>query len=282
MTGAGVQRCTGAWVLGARVLALLLLASGATNAQDAQQARVMTAVRAAVTPALPFPASDESGALPANGNTDALWMVRPMQPDDQSIEIVANPLNDVNQLRATRAMAQIEHNIEAAQRRATAQYDRAVAEAKRTGRSQEVDGVTLSDEGVAGAKIDADSHVAIEVFFNRPTYLFALASGIAPSPSTEAEIAGAVAVLALPSNVFRDEKLNTEHYSEAQRLVFLGRVTPPQVNKRGENVFEVSAAATASDHAAIANLVVRLRGNEALVAEVLRKTDWGSLLELLK
>ena len=40
-------------------------------------------------------------------------------------------------------MAQIENNIQAAQRRAALQYDRAVSEAKRTGKSQEVDGVTL-------------------------------------------------------------------------------------------------------------------------------------------
>ena len=73
-------------------------------------------------------------------------------------------------------MAQIENNIEAAQRRAAAQYDRAVSEAKRTGKSQEVDGVTLSDEGVAGAKIDAESHVTIDVVFNEPSFTFDIAS----------------------------------------------------------------------------------------------------------
>ena len=67
--------------------------------------------------------------------------------------------------------------------RATAQYDRAVAEAKRTGKSQDVDGVTLNDEGIAGARIDADSHVAIEVAFNQPSYHFNVASGTMPHPS---------------------------------------------------------------------------------------------------
>ena len=43
-------------------------------------------------------------------------------------------------------MAQIEDNIQAAQRRAALQYDRAVSEARRTGKSQEVDGVTLGTE----------------------------------------------------------------------------------------------------------------------------------------
>jgi hypothetical protein len=29
-------------------------------------------------------------------------------------------------------------------------------------------------------------------------------------------------------------------------------------------------------------MVVRLRGNETLIADLLRKTDWNALLELLK
>ena len=94
--------------------------------------------------------------------------------------MLANPLNDANQLRAERAMAQIQDNIESAARRAAAQYDRAVAEAKRTGRSQDVDGVTLNDEGVAGEKIDAESHVAIEVAFDQPSYAFESRLGTMP------------------------------------------------------------------------------------------------------
>ena len=148
-------------------------------------------------------------------STDALWMVRPLQPGDRSIEVIANPLNEVNQLRATRAMAQIENNIEAAQRRAAAQYDRAVSEAKRTGRSQEVDGVTLSDEGVAGAKIDAESHVTIDVAVNEAAFKVELSSSILPAPSTQVPIPGAVAVLAMPSNTYRDES-SVERYAEAQ------------------------------------------------------------------
>ena len=147
--------------------ALVLLVPLSGLAQDDPRDRIVAAVRSAMAPALPFPNSDEDGAVPANGNTEALWMVRPLQPGDRSIEVIANPLNEVNQLRATRAMAQIENNIQAAQRRAALQYDRAVSEAKRTGRSQEVDGVTLADEGVAGAKIDAESHVTIDVAVKR-------------------------------------------------------------------------------------------------------------------
>jgi hypothetical protein len=264
-------------------IVLVALCVAPARAQDAAlQARVMAAVRAAMAPALPYPDTDRDGAVPVDGKPDALWMVRPLQSGEQTIEIFANPLNEANQLRAARAMAQIETNIQSAQRRATAQYERAVAEAKRTGRSQEVDGVTLSDEGVAGARIDADSHVMVDVAFNQAAFQFELASGIQPSASTQVVIPGAVAVLAVASNVFHDEGLNADRYCEAERHVFLGRVTTPQVTKRGDHTFEVTAGATPSENATVANLVIRLRGNEVLLAQLMSRTDWSALLELLK
>ena len=238
--------------------------------------RIVAAVRSAMAPALPFPISDEDGALPANGNTESLWMIRPLQPGDRSIEVIANPLNEVNQLRAARAMAQIENNIQAAQRRAALQYDRAVAEAKRTGKSQNVDGVTLSDEGVAGAKIDAESHVTIDVAANEPSFRFEMDSSIEPAPSRQVSIPGVVAVLAVPSNTFRERDTNIERYAEAQTFVFLGRVAAPEVQKRADNHFELFATAASPA------LVIRLRGNEVLIADLLRKTNWNALLELMR
>ena len=267
MKGAWVPKCLGAWVLGALVLASPAFAQGDND-------RVMTAVRAAMAPALPFPATSEDGAVPLNGNTEALWMVRPLQAGDRSIEVIANPVNEVNQLKAARAMAQIENNIQAAQRRAAQQYDRAVAEAKRTGKSQEVDGVTLSDEGVAGAKIDAESHVTIDVTIDEP-FKIEMASSIEPALSKIALIPRAVAVLAVPSNTYRDAD-GIERYAEAQTIVFLGQVTVPAVQKQADHLFGVSATGLAK------SLVVRMRGNEVLIAELVRKTNWNSLLELLR
>ena len=254
---------------------LVLLASTAV-AQGDQGDRMMEAVRAAMAPALPFPNSDAEGSLPATGNAEALWMVRPLQPGDRSIEVIANPLNEANQLRAARAMAQIENNIQAAQRRAALQYDRAVSEAKRTGQSQDVDGVTLSDEGVAGAKIDAESHVTIDVALNTPAFTLDLYSSVEPAPSAQVSIPGAVAVIAVPSNTYREQGTNVERYAEAQAMVFLGRVAMPEVQKRADSHFEVLATATPPA------VVIRLRGNEALIADLLRKTNWDALLELMR
>ena len=266
MKGSWVPRCGVA-----AVLVVLLLARA--SAQDDAHHRIVAAVRAAMAPALPFPNTDADGALPANGNTEVLWMVRPLQPGDRTIEVIANPLNEANQLRAARAMAQIENNIEAAQRRAALQYDRAVSEAKRTGRSQEVDGVTLNDEGVAGAKIDAESHVTIEVS-SEPSLKFAIDSSVEPALSSQAVIPGAV-VLVTPSNTFRESGTNLERYAEAQTMVFLGRAVAPEVQKRAAHQFEVLYSGTSPV------LVIRMRGNEGLIADLLRKTDWKALLELL-
>jgi hypothetical protein len=271
---------TNAPVRGAMALVVMLFP--AALAAQADGDRLMRAVRAAIEPALPFPATDDAGVVPANNDTVASWMVRPLQPGDRSIEILANPLNVANQQRAARAMQQIENNIEAAQRRAAAQYERALSEAKRTGRSQEVDGVTLSDEGVAGAKIDAESHLLVDVAFNEPEYRSVFAMRPSPSVEWQKEIAAAAWVVTLPASTFRDDQ-DVERFVEAETLVYLGRVTAPVMKRRGdESLYEVTATATPPESGAIASIVVRLRGNEPLMANILRKANWSGLLELMK
>ena len=268
-----------------KTLIVLSVALLSVTSQDLDT-RVMTAVRAAMAPALPFPDTDADGELPADGKTTASWMVRPPQAGDRAIEILANPLNEVNQARARRAMAQIENNITAAQRRAELEYERAVSEAKRTGRSQDVVGISLSDEGVAGARIDAEQHVTIAVAFNQPSYAHELSSSIEPAPPRQVVIPGAVALIAVPSNVYRPQKPENapERFCEAETTVYLGRVMVPDVSRLDGIAFAVTAATPPSEPGtpAIASLVIRLRGNESLIAEILRKTDWNALLELLK
>lgn len=276
----GVGRSSGRGLRAISVLAICLLPVAAP-AQDS----IITAVRAAMAPALPFPDTDDSGSVPVGNNTDALWMVLPTQPGDESIEVVANPLNQINQMRATRAMAQIEASVEAAQRRASAQYDRAVAEAQRTGKSQPVDGVTLADEGIAGAKIDADSHVTIEVAINQPSYQYNIASGVIPRPHSADEMNPLVpgaSVVTVTANTYRDSEGGTESYCEEQAIVFLGRVSAPVLHKRGtSSVHEIHATAVPPDGPP-GSLVIRMRGNAALIADLLSKTNWNALLELIK
>jgi hypothetical protein len=262
---------------------LALMPTAALGQDDVLAARVMTAVRAALAPALPYPASDELGSLPADGKAHDPWMVRPWQPGDRTIEVLANPLNEAHQRRAAKAMEQIEQSIEAAQRRADVQFERAIAEARRTGRSQEVDGVTLSDEGLAGARIDAESHVTIEVLFNQPTYRFNIASALAPDAGIATTIANA-RMVSVRSNVYRDQQ-GDERLCEGESIVFVGSVTAPEVRRVDDAHYEVTASATPSSDIGkpVNAMVLRMRGNEVLIADLLRKSDWSALLvELLK
>jgi hypothetical protein len=182
-------------------------------------------------------------------------------------------------------MAQIGAAIDAAQRRAELQYDRAVSEAKRTGRSQDVDGVGLSDEGVAGERIDAEGHVTIDVEFNKATYSYSVASGIEPGDARQLVVPGAVAVLTVPSNVYKNKagERTEDRFAQAETLVFFGAVGRPDVKGRGDNAFEIVAdSPAAAGGPATRSLVLKLRGNEVLMADLLRKADWPLLLELLK
>lgn len=262
------------------VLAVLSLALPSI-AQDSLERQLMLRLKAALDPGIHlFPETDESGAMPKGGNTEALWMVRLPEAGERAIEVLANPLNEVNQLKANRAMAAIERNIEAAQRRAAAQYERAVAEAKRTGKSQEVDGVTLGDEGVDGAKIDAESHVTIDVAFNEAVYKFNVMSGSDPQLSTLYN--GDVRAITFAGGAYRDADANADRFAEAETLLFMGRMAAPQVTRRADHSYEVTATPVPSDRQGLNTLVVRYRGNETLVKDLSTKAAWSLLLELLK
>lgn len=255
------------------------------GAQDTSNAdRVMAVVRAALTPALPFPDTDDIGSLPANGSPVPLWMVRPWQPGERTIEVMANPLNSLNQAHAARAMAQIDELIQAAQRRAERQYEQAIADAKRTGRSQDVDGVGLSDEGVAGARIDAEGHVSIDVDFNQPSYSYTVESSVAPAVAAQAGPVG-VAVVGVRSNVYRVKSgpRTEERYCPAETVLFFGALATPEVRERSEHTFEIVASGMAAPAGSVVRtLTVRLRGNEDLIASIVATADWGRVQELLK
>lgn len=280
------HRCVGERRRATFVLVVALAMASPAMAQEATDVnRVMAVVRAALAPALPFPDTDDTNSVPANNSTTVPWMVRPLQPGERTIEVMANPLNEINQARANRAMAQIGATIDAAQRRAEAQYERALAEARRTGRSQDVDGVGLSDEGVAGARIDAEGHVTIDVDFNQPAYAFAVASSIEPAVSKQVTVDGAVAVITVPANVYRGKTAQgtEERFAPAETVVFFGTLATPEVRGRSGAAFGVTASAVASESpAAVRTMTVRFRGNEVLIADLLRKADWKRVLELLK
>ena len=161
------------------------------------------------------------------------------------IEVIANPLNLGNQQRATG------HGADPGVARIGAAPLRSAVRARgrrgeANGKSQDVDGVTLSDEGLAGARVDAESHVTIDVEFNQPAYSFTVASSIAPSASRTVTVAGAVAVITVPSNVYRQKTAAStdDRFCPAETVVFFGAVHAPDVSRALQQRFTVTAAGT--------------------------------------
>lgn len=248
-------------------------------------ARVMTAVRAAMKPALPFPDTDEAGELPKDGVFSGPWIVRPLEPGTNVIEILANPLNREHQVRSAKAMRQIEDAVEAAQRKSQAQYERALSDAQRSGKSQDVDGITLGDEGVAGARIDAEGHVTIDVEFNKLAYSYAVSSSLEPAATLDSTVPGAVAVLSVPAHVYRErvKSGDEERFCVAETVVFLGPLSVPTVKRRAGSTFDMAAGeAGPPTTSAVRTMVVRLRGSQALILDIVQKADWAGLQTLIR
>ncbi len=89
--------------------------------------------------------------------------------------------------------------------------------------------------------------------------------------------------MSVPGNVYRTKPGNEERYCQAESLVFWGGITPPEVKRRGEASYEVTTAATSTAGGpAIRSFVVRFRGNEELIAELVRKADWPRVRSLLE
>lgn len=229
---------------------------------------LLAQVRDAVAPALPFPDSDPEGLAPVGDVTGPRWMVRPLAPGDESIEVLANPLNPQAQTESAQAMREIERAIEMAQRRSQAQYERALDEARRTGKSQDVDGVTLADEGAAGQKIDAESHVTIDVTSGVPAFAFTMRATIEPLVGTAAP--GTVATVSIPGHLCRAGDEAEERYCQAETLVLVGAVSPPAVRRRAPGTYEVTAASRGG-------AIVRLRGNTELINDIVAGADWSRL-----
>jgi hypothetical protein len=89
--------------------------------------------------------------------------------------------------------------------------------------------------------------------------------------------------MTVPSNVYRSKtaERTEEKYGQAETLVYFGGVAAPEVRARGENVFEVVASAAPGGTSPGHSLVVRLRGNEVLIADILAKANWKQVLDLL-
>ncbi|MGH9203955.1 MAG: hypothetical protein ACRD2A_22230 [Vicinamibacterales bacterium] len=246
-------------------LVVVLLAAPASSVQVGSR---VEALIDAVRPALPFPAADAGGELPAQGGADSRWfVVWPTTSDDPRIHVKANPLHPETQAAGAAAMARIQAAVVEAERKAQAAYDRALEELRRTGRSTSLDGVTLEDEGVAGQRIDAELELTIDLGVANSYEI-----GSSESPETTAGTNGVTWSVATKPNTYRDGATARDHFRPAETRLIFGNVPRPTVRRIDDT--HRFAVTIGGDPAAFA---VVLRGNEQLLKQVLAEADWSRL-----
>lgn len=247
-------------------VALLVLTSLATQQLTPRMASLVAAVR----PVLPFPAATPAGDLPDDHSAAARWfVVWPRTTDDTRVIVRANPLHPEVQEAAVAAMAEINAAVAEAERRAQESYDRALEQLRKTGKSTELEIVTLDDEGVAGDRIDAALEATIEL---AEATSFDVSS--AEAPIVTEGIRGASWAVAIPANSYRVATAGRERerFRPAETRIYFGLPDSPVVTRPGtEPLFRVSVASRAGAFSVV------IRGNAQLVRDLAANADWSQL-----
>jgi len=246
-------------------IALAITSSRVATQTPEQMATLVEVLR----PALPFPAADVNGDVPVRGGESARWFVIWPGAEERIVVVRANPLHPDIQALGAEAMARIQEAVVAAERKAQAAYERAVKELQRTGKATNLDTVTLEDEGVAGERIDAELELTIGL--ERP---MSFEIGSSRAPVVAAGTTGARWTITTAANTYKEKHDSgaREHFRPAETRLIFGNSPAPTVARRGD-----------TDHYAVTlvpspgTVVVVLRGNEALLGEVLTKADWSKL-----
>jgi hypothetical protein len=246
---------------------VLLLTTVAALAQVDPRVEALTQ---AVRPVLPYPDADADGELPVAGGADAKWIVVwPQTSEERRIHVKANPLHPETQAAGAAAMVRIQAAVERAERKAQAAYEKALEELRRTGKSVDLDAVTLEDEGVAGQRIDAELELVIEL-----NEVASYEIGSSEAPEITSGPNGVTWSVTTKANTYRvgDGPSAREHFRPAEARLMFGGITRPVVRRIADaQRFTVSVA---PDPGA---LMVVLRGNEGLLNQVMAGADWTRL-----
>jgi hypothetical protein len=260
----------------------LIMAGGfasAPAAQDAAVQRLSDALVASLRPALPYPEAAADGT-PLGGGAADVWMTRWPGPGGLRVEVLANPLNLANRERALKAEAEIQRAAMQAQRRSQGDYERALADFERTGRTSEIREISLRDDGLAGEQYDADSQLTIVAQAFGAHHTVSVATSRTPDVLPGAD--GAAVVVRLPANTYREPDTGGEpgalRYCPEQAWVYIGRVDTPVIDRHGDLV-TIEVSRTAGDLES-RPLVVWLSGNVELVDRVLQRASWSVLRAL--
>ena len=254
----------------------VLVASVATGpAQSLDTSALRAALEAALAPALPYPPARADGT-PERGGPEVVWAVNWAEADEPHVEVLANPLNEENRQRALAAEQAIQKAAMQSQRQSQADYERALTDFQRTGRTSEIREITLRDDGVAGERYDAESQLTVSAEIIEEPRAFAVASGTPPEVGPD--VAGATAVVRVRANSYTEEgpgMAETLRYCPEQAWVVIGGLTATVRREPEGQAFAVSVSSAEGPGGRGA--VIWIRGNPGLVEQVLSRADWPGL-----
>jgi hypothetical protein len=235
----------------------------------------------AVGKALPFPVATDEGT-PVGGSVDAEWTVRWPAADELRVEVLANPLNTANRDRALKAEQEIQKSAMNAQLRSQGDYERALKEFERTGRtSGSIREISLRDDGLAGERYDAESQLTIVAHPIAAGHRFTVATSTMPAVST---VVPGVVLVRVPANAYQEEEVDglpgMARYCPEQAWVFFGAVGAPKIARLGGADVDVSLGDPGQAAAGQPGTVVWISGNASLVERVLTQADWSVLRAL--
>lgn len=269
--------CTWAALLAALAVAAPL------RAQPAGDDALVRALVLALRPALPFPAAGPDGT-PASGGAQPVWVVRWPEGGGGQVEVLANPLHPENRERALAAEEAIQKAAMRSQRRSQGDYEQALSDFARTGRVSNIREISLDDDGVAGERYDADSHLLVSVAPLDDDLSFSVATGIPPAVMNG--VAGATMVIRVPANIYKAAAEAgapaEEHYCAEQAWLVFGDAGVAVISPRADGPQVDVTVPVAAAPGGRAGMVVSISGNAALVEQALRQADWPALRAALR
>lgn len=264
--------CTWAALLAALAVAAPL------RAQPAGDDALVRALVLALRPALPFPAAGPDG-MPASGGAQPVWVVRWPEGGGGQVEVLANPLHPENRERALAAEEAIQKAAMRSQRRSQGDYEQALSDFARTGRVSNIREISLDDDGVAGERYDADSHLLVSVAPLDDDLSFSVATGIPPAVMNG--VAGATMVIRVPANIYKAAAEAgapaEEHYCAEQAWLVFGDAGVAVISPRADGPQVDVTVPVAAASGGRAGIVVSISGNAALLEQALRQADWPAL-----
>ncbi len=249
---------------------------------------VAAALVAALRPLLPFPDAREDGT-PSDGSTAAVWTVRWPGVDETRVEVMANPLNAENRRRALDAERQIQAAAMRAQERSQADYERALRDFARTGRTDAIREISLRDDGVAGDRYDAESQLTIEVMAVEGAMHLPVEGRLSPEVAREAPGPG-VTLMRVPAHVYDeagpDDPMPFPRYAPEQAWLVMGAATASATAPFADIIDSVDTPGPAliveQTDGSNAAVIVVLVGNGELLERMVETADWNAVAAVLR